>query len=229
MPLTMLIEKFAVVRNDHDRAGIRRQIFLEPEQRLEVEMVGRFVEHQQVRLLHEQPRQVRAHHPAAAHFARRAVKILFAKAEAGQNLLRLRFQLIAAQFMKAVVRVVVDFLHVIRCDVMVGIPGQDEPAELDKFRRDGRGQFQHRFIAGRRAFLRQIAEHDVAFLHDLAGVRLLLAEDDGKERGLPRAVRADQPDAVLAVQLQGHVGEQHPSAVSLADFRKSHHRNGSIT
>ena len=69
-----VIEKFAVVRNDHDRAGIRREIFLKPQQRLEVEMVRRFVEQKQIRLLHEQPRQMRAHDPAAAQFARRRSK-----------------------------------------------------------------------------------------------------------------------------------------------------------
>ena len=146
------------------------------------------------------------------------VEIFFAKAEAGQDLFRLRFELIAAEFVETIVHIVVDFLDVIRRDVMVGIPGHDDPAQLGEFRRDGRGQFEHGFIADRRAFLRQIAEHDIAFLHDLAGVRLFLAEDDGKERGLPRAVRTDQPDAVLAVQLQGHVVEQNPSAVGLADF-----------
>ena len=110
MLLTSLIEKFAVVRNHQDRAGIVLQIFLKPEQRFEVEMVGRFVEQQQVRLLHEQPRQVRAHDPAAAHFARLAGRNPFRESQAGQNLLRLGFELIAAEFVETVVHVVVDFL-----------------------------------------------------------------------------------------------------------------------
>ena len=53
---------------------------------------------------------MRAHDPAAAHFARGTVEILFAEAEAGQNLFRLGFELIAAEFVKPVVDVVVDFL-----------------------------------------------------------------------------------------------------------------------
>ena len=67
-------------------------------------MVRRLVEQQQVRLLHEQPRQMRAHDPAAAHLSRRAVEIRFAKAEAAQDVLRLRFELIAAEFVETAVR-----------------------------------------------------------------------------------------------------------------------------
>ena len=133
-------------------------------------------------------------------------------------MLRLRVQLIPAQLVKAVVRIIVDFLDVIRGHLMVGIPGENDPPELGKFWRDGRGQLQHRLLADRRAFLREVPEHDVALLHDLAGIRLLLAQDNRKQRGLPRAVRADQPDPVLAVQLQCDVGKKHPPAVRLADF-----------
>ena len=60
-----VVEKFAVVRNEQNRAGIMPQIILEPQERFEVEMVRRLVEHQQVRLLRQQPREMRAHHPAA--------------------------------------------------------------------------------------------------------------------------------------------------------------------
>ena len=48
-----------------------------------------------------------------------------------------------------------------RLDRMVGLPGLDDAAQLGEFRRDGRGQFDDRFVADRRAFLRQIAERDV--------------------------------------------------------------------
>ena len=53
-------------------------------------MVRRLVEHQQVRLLHQQPRQMRAHDPAAAHLGG-PIEIFFAKAEPGENLFRLGF------------------------------------------------------------------------------------------------------------------------------------------
>ena len=40
------------------------------------------------------------------------------------------------------IRDTLTILDVIRRDVVVGIPGQDEPAEFDKFRRDGGGEFE---------------------------------------------------------------------------------------
>jgi len=40
-------------------------------------------------------------------------------------------------------------------------------------------------------------------------VRRVVAEDEREQRGLARAVRADQPDAVAAIDLQGRVLEQH--------------------
>ena len=104
------------MRDDQDRAGVALQIVLEPEQRLEVEMVGRLVQQQQVRLLRQQPRQVRAHDPAAAHLARGPVEILFAEAQAGEDLLGLGFEPVAAQLVEPVVHIVVDVLRVQRLD-----------------------------------------------------------------------------------------------------------------
>ena len=49
-----LIQKFAIVRDHQDRARIISQIFLEPDERFEIEMIGRLIEQQQIRFLHEQ-------------------------------------------------------------------------------------------------------------------------------------------------------------------------------
>ena len=46
-----LVQKLAVVRDDENRAGIGLQVVLEPQQRFEVEVIGRLVEQQQVGLL----------------------------------------------------------------------------------------------------------------------------------------------------------------------------------
>ena len=48
-----LIQKFAIVRDHDNRARIGPQIFLKPLQRFEIEMVGWFVEQQEIRL-HDQ-------------------------------------------------------------------------------------------------------------------------------------------------------------------------------
>ena len=153
-----LVEKFAVVRDDEDRAGIGFQIILEPEQRFEVEMVGRLVEQQQVGLLRQQARQMGAHDPAAAHFAGRAVEIFFAETQSGEDLFRFGFEPIAAEFVETIVDVVMDILGVQRFDRMIGFPGFEDAAQFGELGRDGGGQFDDGFIADGRAFLRQIAD-----------------------------------------------------------------------
>ena len=108
------IEKLAVVRDDQDRAGIMFQVFLKPKQRLQIQVIGRFIEQQQVGLLCQQPRQVRAHHPAAAHFAGGPVEIFFPEAKPGENLLGFGFETIAAQLIETIVHIIVNLLGVQR-------------------------------------------------------------------------------------------------------------------
>ena len=218
-----VVEELAIVRDDEDRAGVALQMALEPEQGFEVEMVRRLVEHQQVRLQGEQPGEMRAHHPSAAHLARGPLEIALAKSEAGENLLGLGVETVAAEFVEAVVDVIVNVLGMLRLDRMVGFPGFENPSQLRELRRDGSGQFDHRLVAHRRALLRQITELESALHRNLAGIGRRLAEHDGEERGLPRAIRADQPDAVFAVHLQRGVGEQRLSAIRFTDARESQH------
>ena len=73
-------------------------------------MVRRFVEQEKIGLHHQKPRQMRAHDPAAAHGARRAIEIALAKCEAGQNALCLRLELPAAVFVEDVQGGVITFL-----------------------------------------------------------------------------------------------------------------------
>jgi hypothetical protein len=95
------------VRDDEDRARITLQVLLEPQQRLEVEVVGRLVEHQQVGFLRQQPRQVRTHHPAARQLARRPIELLGLEAEPGEDLLGLGLDHVAVLLVEALVHVVV--------------------------------------------------------------------------------------------------------------------------
>ena len=182
-----LVQKFAVVGNHQHPAGVALEILLEPEQRLEVEVVRRLVEHEQVRLLREQSRQVRAHDPAAGHLARGPVEVRVAEAQALENLLRAGLDLIAIQLVEAVVNVVMR-VNVVR----VGrLPRLELAAHLDEVRRDGGGQLDDGFIPGGRALLRQVAQRDAALEIDLPIIRRVGLEDEREERGLARAVRSD--------------------------------------
>ena len=65
------VEKFAVVRDQQQRAGIALEPVFEPEHGVEIEVVGRLVEQQQVGAAHQRLGQIQAHAPAAGEFAHR--------------------------------------------------------------------------------------------------------------------------------------------------------------
>jgi hypothetical protein len=185
------VEEFAVVGNDDQPAGIARQVVLKPEQRLEVEVVGRLVEHEQGGLADEQAREVGAHHPAAGKGVGRLLMVGLAEAETGEDFLCARLE-----------RPV---------DVVIVVVFRDE------FLAAG-GDVQDGLVAHRGAFLRQIAEVGAAFPLDGPLVGRLLAEDKVEERGLACAVGSDQAEAVRARDEQRHLGKEFPGAVGLGDI-----------
>ena len=60
------VEELPVVRNRQDRPSVLGEMVLEPSERLQIQMVRRFVEHQDIGLHDEESRQVSPHDPAAA-------------------------------------------------------------------------------------------------------------------------------------------------------------------
>ena len=59
------IEKFAIVRYQQQRALIATQPRFEPHDGVQIQMVRRFVEQQQIGTAHQRLRQIQAHAPAA--------------------------------------------------------------------------------------------------------------------------------------------------------------------
>ena len=68
-------EKRAIVRDEDDRAGVGREKRLEPFDRLDVEMVGRLVEQEQIGFRHERAGQQHAPAPAAGQRVERHVGV----------------------------------------------------------------------------------------------------------------------------------------------------------
>ena len=135
------IEELAIVGNDDEAAGIAREVVLKPEQRLEVEMVGRLVEHEQSGLADEEAGKVRAHDPTAREGFGLLVVVGLAKAEAGENFFGAR--------LKRPVDVVV--VVVLRHQFFAA-----------------RGNREDGFVADGCAFLREIAEVRAALPFDRA-------------------------------------------------------------
>ena len=76
------IEQPAVVGNEQDRAGVVDEVLLDPHLRVDVEVVGRFVEQQNFGLLEEELRHRDAHLPTAGKLGAVAGEIGILEAEA---------------------------------------------------------------------------------------------------------------------------------------------------
>ena len=69
------VEEEAVVRDEDDRVRVGDEVLLEPVARVEIEVVGRLVEQQQVRLAEQQLRERDAHLPAAGERLGRPLEV----------------------------------------------------------------------------------------------------------------------------------------------------------
>ena len=84
------VQQATVVADQDQRAGIGLEIALQPDRGLQVQVVGRLVEQQQVRLREQQRGQRHAHPPAAGEFAAGALLCRLVEAEAGEDPRRAR-------------------------------------------------------------------------------------------------------------------------------------------
>ena len=133
-----MVQEFTVMGDHEDRAGIIEEVILEPDERFEIEMVRRFVEQEQVGLLHQQTRKMRAHHPAAAEGLCWAVEIGFAEGEAGEDALCLRLKLPAAVLIEHCQR-----LMMLMREFLSGVDFMMRwPQVFGDFRRDGACKLQ---------------------------------------------------------------------------------------
>ena len=80
------LEQVAVVRDEHERAAVELEVALEPVDGGEVEVVGRLVEQEEVRLARKHARELRAHAPAAGEGRERLRELLHGEAERGLHL-----------------------------------------------------------------------------------------------------------------------------------------------
>ena len=98
------VHERAVVGDEKHGAVVAREELLEPTDAFEVEVVGRLVEKQQVRVAQQQLGEGDAHLPAAREVTGGLVEVLHGKAEACQDLPCARLQLVSAEPLEAVLR-----------------------------------------------------------------------------------------------------------------------------
>src|SRR5439155_7006552 len=90
----------------------------------------------------------------------------------------------------------------------------------------GDGFVEDRTAAHLVDLLPEVADGQLPRHVDAAVVRALLAGDHAEERGLPRAVRPDQPRPLARIELEGGVDEDDLTAILLADAGEGDHGGG---
>ena len=191
------VEEVAIMRDHHQRAGIALQPVFQPDDCVQVQMVGRLVQQQQVGRAHQRLRQVQAHAPAAGKAGDRLAHLLLAEAQAGQQLLAARTHGVGvgvgqrAMQVGDAVAVVCTFGLAFKLRELGFQPAQTGVA-VDRIIERGAVQ--------RRGFLRDIGDPPGGREAGVAQVGMQLAAQDAKQAGLAGAIGTDQADFFAGVE-----------------------------
>jgi len=204
-----VIEELAVVRHQQQRSLESLQPPLQPQHRVEVQVVGRLVEHQHVGARHERTRHVGAHLQATRQLHDRTPDVLRRESETVGELRGARGRGVAARVL--VVAEQVCLLHAI----VRGARFLQRVFDLHQPRVAAADVLEHGGL-GTRQFLRD--RHEIQFARNrvVAGVRPELAAQQRQQAGLAAAVAADDADLVAAKY--GEIGavEEHRCAAAQA-------------
>ena len=196
------VEQALVVADHQRRAGELRQPRLKPHRRLEVEMVGRLVQQQQVGGGEQHGRQRHAHAPAAGERRDGAGLRVGVEAEAGQDGRRPRGRRVRADRAQPLV----DRAHAVQARVRVQLGEQRQALGVA-----GEHGVQQRLGAGRR-LLPDLRHAGAGRDADLPAVDREVAGDGAQQGGLAGAVAADEADAAAWVDGQVRPFEQGAAA-----------------
>ena len=210
----------------HQRAPPSQQQLLQPLHRFQVQVVGRLIQQQQIRLGQQQLGQQRTGALAAAEVRQRLVVLVLVEPQAAQHLTDARLVIIAAGHLERGLRLTVgrQQLSVIG---RAGCGRLGQPVlhlgQRGALRPQVGEHFQHRLvqrvIARWRWVLGQVAHGQAPFARHIAGRGCLRPGKDAQQRSFARAVRADKPDAIPRFDAQIHAGEDIQRAKRLAQAR----------
>ncbi len=201
------VEEIAVVRDQQQRPGVAGEPVLEPQHGVQVEVIGRLVEEQQVRAAHQRLREIEAHPPAPGKTRDRIAVARRREAQAGEQRCRARARGVAADLLEAVVQQRERFA--VSFGVAVG--GALHRREIALDRAQLAVAVEHELDRGRRrrrGFLRDVGDRPRGRQLDVPGILVQFAEDQREQARLAAAVRADQADPVSGVDRQARAVEQ---------------------
>ena len=216
------VHELLVVGGHEDGARIAPEELLEPDDRLEVEVVGGLVEEQCVGRHEEDAGQGHAHLPAARERAHVAVHGLGGEPQAGQDLAGPGLEAVSPQLVEAGLDVAEPLDQLVHLVDPPGIgEGVLERVQLGGHRGDGTGAVHglgHGAPSGHLAHvLREVTHGDAAVDGDLSLVGRLLPGHEPEEGGLAGAVRADETDLLPRVDHGGCLDEEDLVAVLHGD------------
>jgi len=195
------IEEIPVVGNQQQSALVALEEVFQPQDRIEVQVVGWFVEQQQVRGAHQRLGQVKAHAPATGKVGDRPVHLLVGEAKAGKHL--------AGAGVGGVAVGAVEFrVQAGLCGAILGFLGLGQVVlHL------AQTQVAIEHVVDRDAvqgvdLLAHMGDAPVGGQQAVPGIRGQLTQQQGKQRGFAGAVGTDQAGFVTGVQGQLGVFEK---------------------
>ena len=212
------VQEIAVVCDQQQRSRIFSEPVLEPQHRVEVEMVGRLVEQQKIGAAHQRLREIQAHAPSAGETRHRVRVPILGKTQARQQRGRARPRAVTADVVEAMVQVRQRFA-VERVIAFRGGQCRFDLAQLavavehvvDRGHRDGR------------RLLRHVRDRPRRRQRNGTGIGQQFLPDGGEEAGLAAAVRADQAHLVAGVDGQVGAFEQAFGAARQREIGDAQH------
>jgi hypothetical protein len=222
------VQELAIVRGHQQRAGLGLEKRFEPDDRLDVEVVGRLVHQEHVGPPEQHAGHGDAHLPSTGQRTDIAVDAIVVEPEPVENFTRLALERVAAE-------VFVLFLHftktgqnaihvcgairighrvVQRFELVMQVP--DPSASRDRL-------VENRAAGHLLDVLAEVADGQLPGYRNVPFIGRLFADDHAKERRLAGAVRADEADLFTGIELERGVHEQHLTPVLLGDMRKRNH------
>ena len=193
-----VLEEVAIVRDEDHRAGEGAQEFLQPRDGRGVEMIGRLVEQQQVRLPGERA-------------AERHAALLAARERADRCIERRRAQSVGLGANAGVEVPAVGVLDAVEHVGQLVLGALAGFVAAEPFHDVGGAGFDvlaDRLPILQLELLRQVAHAQAAAARDLARVRPERPGEDLEERGLARAVASDEADLLTRRDRQAHALEE---------------------
>ncbi len=196
---TYLVQEMAIMGNDdHGRIALVQHIF-EPADGVDIEVIGRLVEQQDIRIRKQCLRQQDAQLPAWCDVAHRALVLIDRNAHAQQQFAGARFGGITVVFGKPGFQV--GRLHVVVVGGFgIGIDRIALGHRCPHFSVAHHHHVEYPHFFKRKLILTQFTQTLVLIQHHVAGRRLEIAAQDLHERRLATAVRADQTVAVTVAE-----------------------------